>query len=460
MTVTPHPQPADRTPAGQAELRELLSAACDRKLSGEEQSRIEALLASDERLVIEYVEYVTTESCLEQHCGVSFLDPANNYEEPQPAHEAAQPFSAPSLKKDGERPRPHARPSKTSVDRKFFAWPQLLALAAGLLLAIGTATVWLGGNYGSVVAVHDAEWKSSGANLGDSVGSEWRELEVGSVDFALNRGAMVSVSGPARFRFVGPNRCELTRGSLSARVVQAARGFRVDSPLASAIDLGTGFRYTVEPDGRATIHVSEGVVKLQRQDSRDGAIQISAGEIGVSDADGIAKPSLKPPRTTLAMRYEPVHPASLGYKAYSYDNRLSVFLESYRLRLPYNVPLNVTSTGSHSTLNDVEGLADKGAWVDCYLIHSSPLKKRHLTKGTVTFANPIIGVICDGDRLTATNTLLGSRWSLRCEHPERGLESSPDPNSDVVTISRDRRTLSVAVRTESIDQLRVLVEAE
>ncbi len=101
-----------------------------------------------------------------------------------------------------------------------------------------------------------------------------------------------------------------------------------------------------------------------------------------------------------------------------------------------------------------------GSVVDCYLVHFAPegLERQQLS-GTIRFPGKILGVITSSDRLNATNHMLGAEWTLQCFHGQRGVESTPDINADVVTLSPDGHTLSVIFRTEdAIDQLRVLVE--
>ena len=101
-----------------------------------------------------------------------------------------------------------------------------------------------------------------------------------------------------------------------------------------------------------------------------------------------------------------------------------------------------------------------GKRVHSYLIHFSPQSGRRFVRGSVKFPGKILGVIGDTDMLNSTNSVLGTDWTLQCRHAERGIESTPDPNSDTVTVGSDMRTLSLKLRTESIDQLRVLVECE
>jgi hypothetical protein len=81
-------------------------------------------------------------------------------------------------------------------------------------------------------------------------------------------------------------------------------------------------------------------------------------------------------------------------------------------------------------------------------------------EGTISFPGEILGIIASSDKLNSTNDLFSSPWSLRCQHPERGFEDAPDQNSDELSISPDRQTLSVKMRTQSIDQLRILVRGQ
>jgi len=77
----------------------------------------------------------------------------------------------------------------------------------------------------------------------------------------------LTVFGDSRVRLVGTgatgHRLELARGRIAARVTAPPRLFVVDTPTASAVDLGCAYELTVEPDGRTRLRVTSGAVSLE-----------------------------------------------------------------------------------------------------------------------------------------------------------------------------------------------------
>jgi hypothetical protein len=77
----------------------------------------------------------------------------------------------------------------------------------------------------------------------------------------------LTVFGDSRVRLVATgadgHRLELARGKLAARVVARPRLFVVDTPVASAVDLGCAYELSVEPDGRTRLRVTSGAVSLE-----------------------------------------------------------------------------------------------------------------------------------------------------------------------------------------------------
>lgn len=77
----------------------------------------------------------------------------------------------------------------------------------------------------------------------------------------------LTVFGDSRVRLVGTgatgHRLELARGRIAARVTAPPRLFVVDTPTASAVDLGCAYELAVEPDGRTRLRVTSGAVSLE-----------------------------------------------------------------------------------------------------------------------------------------------------------------------------------------------------
>ncbi|MEM8863982.1 MAG: hypothetical protein AAGF31_00360 [Planctomycetota bacterium] len=464
-----------------AELRRIVSLACDDALDERQKEQIERLLDEDRDLIPYYISMVQVDSLVEQSCGLSVLAPTglggeSLLDQPHvesPTSEAENSASSRSPESDyvdvaasrhsGARGR--RGPKFPKVKTRGFGISITTAagflVAASLLIAFGVQVVRWSLPAAHVVAMHAADWGDEGSlEVGSAVRGSWNRLESGTVHLSFRRGAMVAITGPALFRATSPNSCDLVYGSLSAHINEEAVGFRVDTEEASVVDMSTGFRMTVDTDNNVSVHVTKGSVEMMRQGDSTG-VELGAGEVGAYAARdaSISKAVAEHVRVEGQIVYRETHPASLGYRAFVEDDLINLFLESHRLKLPHDVMLNLVDTGWYDQLGDAAGFAKAGQEVDCYLLHSSPQRRRHVVRGTVKFPRRIVGVICETDRLNATNSSLGSAWSLACMHPERGMESAPDLSSDIISISPDRRTLSVVMRTESIDQLRVLVEA-
>lgn len=112
------------------------------------------------------------------------------------------------------------------------------------------------------------------------------ELEWGVTQLLFERGATVSLRGPARFEMIDANTCRLTRGELMAYVPRTAHGFTVITPDGTrVIDRGTQFVVRIDEVGRTRVDVLEGRVDL----SMPGGARprpISAGDAAVVSGHG------------------------------------------------------------------------------------------------------------------------------------------------------------------------------
>jgi hypothetical protein len=89
----------------------------------------------------------------------------------------------------------------------------------------------------------------------------------------------------------GVRRFRLSRGKLHALLWAPARRFFVETPAATAVDLGCSFRLEVDRDGRTLLRVTSGKVALER-DGR--SVTVSPGEqclARVKEGPGKPRPS-------------------------------------------------------------------------------------------------------------------------------------------------------------------------
>lgn len=455
---------------GVRRLRRLLSQIIDQAADESDFDELAALLAERPELQADYLHMMQAEAALDEiHSRFNLIEMlgGSHADNLRPADAIAgfattatdskQSAPAESTPRRGWLTALQQLPS--SVAGRTAWW----SVAAALLVGAFSYAIWPK-SYATLVAANDAVWKSgSHHELGERLGTGWMELEAGSVQIAFRSTAAMKIEGPARFRLDGSGHCQLERGAGLAYVPGAARGFSVDTPTMRVVDLGTSFRVEIDDAGTTNLHVLEGVVEATGPRRRD-AIRLVAGEMAVaaSGPEAILETYGKgsaPVRTSPRVAYRAKHPPALGPHGFRGDNRAYVFLERSQLALPYDVTVNCVTTGQHLRFNDTEGIVPVGERVDCFVIHSAPATGRHLVEGRIDFQGEILGVLADSDKLNATNELFGSPWSLRCQHPERGFENAPDENADQLSISADRRSLQIKVRTESVDQLRVLVRS-
>jgi ferric-dicitrate binding protein FerR (iron transport regulator) len=88
------------------------------------------------------------------------------------------------------------------------------------------------------------------------------KLLEGVAAITLNEGAQLFVEGPAEINLKSGNRAFLKSGKLAANVPAETRGFTVDTPSSSTVDLGTEFAIHVKEDGTSDLHVFKGKVAL------------------------------------------------------------------------------------------------------------------------------------------------------------------------------------------------------
>ena len=341
----------------QTNLRRLLSAAFDEGIDEAQRRQLESLLEGDAAACDAYAEFIALEAVLEQRYAKTQLDrellatqseieaqlfsraetlAGENQETAsvlsqarveRASHKseaglAARKFSKPSS------PSLHSLLSRVSAQRK--TW---MAVAASIALL---AVVWSvrSDEFASVVAVEDVTWGDADHfTIGDELGDSWIDLREGTVKLAFRDKALVSLRGPIRFRVMSESEGFLETGSLTAHVPAEAVGFRVGCEDLSVVDLGTGFELSVEESQPTRVRVLEGRVRVESR-SEETSAELAAGELATFDPSDPANQELKVgesgsliPRTSGALSFQAEHPASLGYRAYTDDEKVHVFLE-------------------------------------------------------------------------------------------------------------------------------------
>ncbi len=162
----------------------------------------------------------------------------------------------------GAAPRDIGGPSRAwGFGPRFVSWRLHPALAAALVLAIG-ATLWLHvrNRPGWRVEATSGRPALAGTTITTDATSSVR-LAVGGI-------GQVEIGSATRVRLLAARRAEhrlaLDVGAIQARISAPPRLFVVETPSATAVDLGCQYRLAVDPRGGSLIHVTVGWVELNR----------------------------------------------------------------------------------------------------------------------------------------------------------------------------------------------------
>lgn len=146
----------------------------------------------------------------------------------------------------------------------------VLAVAAFVLLRDRAAGPACQGGAGFAFDVEGGPARCAGgvASRGTLPVGGWLETSDHAVaNVSIADIGKLTVFGDSRVRLVGTgaagHHMELARGKLAARVVAPPRLFVVDTPVATAVDLGCAYELAVDDDGRTHLVVTSGAVSLE-----------------------------------------------------------------------------------------------------------------------------------------------------------------------------------------------------
>lgn len=183
-------------------------------------------------------------------------------------------------------PRPEVR-RRPWGRRAFFA--ALTGLAAAIV-------AWLGGWLAPAVVVAKVD-RDSGCEwaIGPAAGRihPGRDLKLtaGVAEVVTERGVRVVFEGPAAFRFDSATAVNLTEGQAHFQVPPSGAGFAVSTPDGRIAVQGTQFGVSVTPVDGTEVHVFEGRVTVQVDES-SAQLEVAAGKAGRLRRSAAAIPTI------------------------------------------------------------------------------------------------------------------------------------------------------------------------
>lgn len=333
----------------------------------------------------------------------------------------------------------------------------------------------------------NARWAGDERALGVGFGKGKLNLEVGLARLDFRNGATVTLQGPAEFEILSADKTILSSGILTASIPESAVGFEVLTPAMDVVDLGTAFGVSVGAGGETDVCVFEGEVEVSLSDSaytpqlvREGnavrsrpkADTIDSVDYSTERYEGAWPVTSGVLQATGLMKFVSPGPEFVPGK-YEDSEHILVFLERSQVLLNSDLKVNVTKPGQYIRVRrqDKQPIA-AGQVIRSYLLQLNPIGEFGRKEvdgarviGQITFDRPILGLIGGTTLLNKTDELLGHPLgnygdSLRGIEPSRP-DDRPDSGRDNVTLSRDRRTLSLDLSASSaVDQIRVIVSEQ
>lgn len=484
------------------ELRVMIAEYARGEISEVRLRHLEAALREDDRLRNEFIEHMNVDAALGDLAALS------ESEISQLDGIAAASGQVANLDKGSQAEHatfvePNDRTAITSVTKRAH-WKIIAALAACLVFAVaswrqfGTGP---GGNanhvahenggavrsvpdanlaaFATVIQLADARWvQGTPLAIGDRVSAGVLQLEAGIIHLQFDNGVGVTLEGPAEFEVASGDVTRLRSGLLTATVPPGAEGFRVDTPSAQVVDLGTAFGIDQRTDGTSTVSVFDGEVEILSGEDSDkrllteGKTVRLAADGSVSDVEFNSQPfeKLWPTASgiagsTGAFRFAPPWPR--GLSRIQSDTEIFVLPEGYASKLEEPCPVDI----AEAELS--ESVIPTGQRVRSYLLQFNPVdppdqdssrnepgSRMRRIEGSITFDRPVIGMIVDNNTLKVTDDIFALRRGP-IRPFKRGLELSPSRTADVVSLSEDRHTLTLnlAVFNQFSDHVRVIVDA-
>lgn len=276
------------TPAECAELNELLGALRENTISAEQHARLNQILSEHADARRQYVQYMGLVATLHK-CDVAALAPT--VVRPQRWRWVAAAVSVAALVIAAVLVRQAAPTGNEKGAANFVA-----ALTAG----------------------SEMRWNEAAANyaVGQKIPVGRCKLNGGIALITFQSGATAMLQGPAELELLTEDKAFLHSGQVFVRAPQDGNGFKLETPTARLLDLGTEFGVSVNASGDALLQVYEGEVlaKLKNKDVKHEQ-RFKGGE-AVGMTSNFQTQSFWPERFVRTLP-DVTDPKGRGYNAYN-----------------------------------------------------------------------------------------------------------------------------------------------
>ena len=123
-----------------------------------------------------------------------------------------------------------------------------------------------------------------GLHVHGHVPIETLELRSGEAQLRLPSEVKLSMSGPAKVRFLTPMHAQVLRGKVTVDCGTHGKGFILDTPVTRVVDLSTQFGVEAREDGKTDVMVIKGDVELHHPREAQPAAPLKEGEAVRVDA--------------------------------------------------------------------------------------------------------------------------------------------------------------------------------
>lgn len=133
-------------------------------------------------------------------------------------------------------------------------------------------------HYATVIEAERTTWSLGGAVPGQPLSQHTCILDEGMIKLRLDSQVLAVIRAPATFRVDRFNHLHLDAGKVVAVVPREAIGFRVVTPDAHIIDLGTEFGVKVDEGRDTEVHVFKGKVEASLKVGSPQMVSLAKGE--------------------------------------------------------------------------------------------------------------------------------------------------------------------------------------